>query len=151
MPSGDQLGDHSHPEYVVSGLMVPPAMSPADESPPRPNKTHASTNAAAPGTTYPSSRRCVEAADGSGASSTGATGVSVTSASANALALANRSAGTLASALFTAASMLAGTVSRTVLSLTGLSPITFAMTACMFDPMNGGSPANISYSTLPSA
>ena len=89
--------------------------------------------------------------DADGVSSTRTTGVSAINASANALVLSKRSAGTLASALATAASMLAGTVSRMVLSLMGFSPMTFAMTAVMFDPVKGGSPASISYSTLPRA
>ena len=84
---------------------------------------------------------------GAGISSDGAAAVK---AVANWAALSNRSAGTLASAFSRAASTCGGTVSLMILIRVGFSPMTLAMIACTFDPVNGGSPASSSYSTLAS-
>jgi hypothetical protein len=73
------------------------------------------------------------------------------SASANAFAPSNRSAGSFASAVITAASTCAGTVSRVVRIGVGLSVSTLATIACTVLPVNGGSPVSISYVTAPSA
>jgi hypothetical protein len=72
-------------------------------------------------------------------------------ASANSPALANRSAGTLATALRIACSTYPGTVSRTVRIAGGSCTVFRARIACGFDPVNGGSPASISYTTHPRA
>jgi hypothetical protein len=74
-----------------------------------------------------------------------------TSAEENSAASANRSAGSLASAVVTARSTAIGTVSRTWRSATGDVVSTRATIACAVGPVNGGSPANISYVTTPSA
>ena len=73
------------------------------------------------------------------------------SASENRAAVANRSAGSFESAVTTAASTCGGTVFRCSVSERGSSVITRAMMACAVGPVNGGSPASISYSTQPSA
>ena len=78
--------------------------------------------------------------------------VSVAGASARAksAAEANRSAGTAASALRTARSTDSGTAVRSCLRF-GTSPVSRrAAIAWAVGPVNGGSPASISYSTLPS-
>src|SRR5688500_7855956 len=50
-----------------------------------------------------------------------------------------------------ACSTPAGTISRTVCSAVGRSVSTFATIAWTVDPVNGGSPASISYVTAPNA
>ncbi len=71
------------------------------------------------------------------------------SARANSAAVANRSAGALASARATAWDTPSGTVSRTSRSGRGVSMSRRAMIACAVGAVNGGSPASISYSTMP--
>ena len=72
------------------------------------------------------------------------------SAAANSATEAYRSAGTWASAVRMACSTPSGTLSRTVRSR-GTVPTTFrAWMAWAVAPVNGGSPASISYSTQPS-
>jgi len=73
------------------------------------------------------------------------------SASENCAAVPNRSAGSLESAVTTAASTCGGTVLRCSVIERGSSVITRAMMACAVGPVNGGSPVSISYSTQPSA
>ena len=63
-------------------------------------------------------------------------------ASANCAAVANRSAGTLASALCTAASTCGGTVWRVLAIAIGSSDSTFATIACSVFPVCGGSPVS---------
>ena len=75
----------------------------------------------------------------------------VASAVANSAALAYRSAGSLASAVSTAASMCGGTVLRTTDKRSGSLLMTFATMACTLLPVNGASPASISYVIAPSA
>ena len=71
------------------------------------------------------------------------------SASANAAAEANRSAGTVASALSRACSTPPGTVARRRRT-PGAGPARrLAITACAVGPVYGGSPANSSYKTHP--
>ena len=72
-------------------------------------------------------------------------------ASANAFALSKRSAGSLANAVNTAVSTCGGTVSRSVCNDVGFSLSTLATIACTLPPVNGASPASISYVTAPSA
>ena len=69
------------------------------------------------------------------------------SASAKCAAEANRSAGSFANALASAASITADTSPRTTASRIGGSVSSFAMMACAVGPVCGGSPASISYST----
>ena len=66
-------------------------------------------------------------------------------------ALANRSAGSLASAVRTASSTFGGTVFRSWPRGRGSSAITLATMAWAVGPVNGGSPASISWSTQPRA
>ena len=73
------------------------------------------------------------------------------SACANSAAVANRSAGSFSSARNTAASMCAGMVCRRGIIGRGDSVTTWATIACAVEPVNGGSPVSISYSTQPSA
>ncbi len=72
------------------------------------------------------------------------------SASANWPAVAKRSAGSLDSARNTAVSIGGDTVSRSSASRRGRAVMIFAMMACAVGPVNGGSPASISYNTHPS-
>jgi hypothetical protein len=72
------------------------------------------------------------------------------SARANSPALVNRSAGVLASARATAASISGGTVLRSTRRCVGVSVISFAIIDCALAPVTGGSPASISYSTAAS-
>ncbi len=71
------------------------------------------------------------------------------SARANAAADGNRSAGTLASAVLIACSTASGTFSRTVRTRGTVSIALRAWIASAVAPVNGGFPANISYSTQP--
>jgi hypothetical protein len=65
-------------------------------------------------------------------------------------AVANRSAATGASARWIACSTASGTLGR-ARRTRGTSPLSRrAITACAVGPVNGGSPASISYSTAPS-
>ena len=73
------------------------------------------------------------------------------SAALKAPAVANRSAGSFSSAVSTASSTCGGTRSLRAASGAGRSVITFATMAWAVGPVNGGSPASISYSTQPSA
>ena len=70
---------------------------------------------------------------------------------ANSLGLPKRSAGSLASAVSTAASTCGGIVLRISVGRSGSALITFATIACTVAPVNGGSPVSISYVTAPSA
>ncbi len=72
------------------------------------------------------------------------------SAAANCAAVVNRSAGVRASALVSAASTPAGTVSRTTEIRGNGSLSFFARIACGVGPVYGVSPLSISYSTQPS-
>jgi hypothetical protein len=72
------------------------------------------------------------------------TGVGEVSAAANSAALPNRSAGSLASAVSTAASIAGDTVFRCRVGGGGSSVRTLAMIACAEGPVNGGSPTSIS-------
>jgi hypothetical protein len=63
---------------------------------------------------------------------------------ANSAAEVNRSAGSLASAVSTASSTAAGTVSRTREGAIGFSVIILATIACAVLPVKGGSPVSIS-------
>ena len=73
------------------------------------------------------------------------------SASANCAAVANRSAGSFASAVSDRRLDVRRHVLRCSVSGRGSSVITRATIACAVGPVNGGSPASISYSTQPSA
>ena len=73
------------------------------------------------------------------------------SASANAFAESKRSAGNFSSAQCTAAATFTGTFRRMTVSGCGSYVISRAMIACAVVPVNGGSPASISYVTAPSA
>ena len=73
------------------------------------------------------------------------------SADTKSCAEAKRSAGSFARALRTVLSTCGGTVSRTARGGVGRSVITLATMACTVEPVNGGSPVSISYSTAPSA
>ena len=73
------------------------------------------------------------------------------SASANSAALANRSAGSFSSAVRIALSTSGGMVCRCGRIGRGGSVSTRATIACAVEPVNGGSPVSISYSTTPSA
>ncbi len=77
-------------------------------------------------------------------------GGAIASASRNCAAVANRSAGTLASALRIGCSTASGTVSLAVRRAGGGSNVFRAKIACGLVPVNGGSPASISYATQPS-
>ena len=63
---------------------------------------------------------------------------------------ANRSAGTRASAFRTARSTDSGTAGRYCRTLGASLESRRAAIACAVGPVNGGSPASISYSTVPS-
>src|SRR5687768_4628640 len=67
------------------------------------------------------------------------------------LALSNRSAGSLANAVSTAASTPGGIVFRTSVGRSGSALTTFATIAWIELPVNGGSPVSISYVTAPNA
>ena len=69
------------------------------------------------------------------------------SAWANCAAVANRSAGTGARAFRIASSTAGGTVGRAARTLGGGSVSRLAMIAWAVGPVNGASPASISYST----
>src|SRR5688572_10775786 len=73
------------------------------------------------------------------------------SALAKSAALRNRSAGSLLNARWIAASTAAGTVGRVAVTGAGMVFITLATIACALGPVNGGSPASISYNTHPNA
>ena len=75
----------------------------------------------------------------------------LTRAAANSPAVANRSAGSFWSAVNTAASTWGGTVLRWTTMGRGSSVSTRATIACDEEPVNGGSPASISYVMAPSA
>src|SRR5687768_15379260 len=79
------------------------------------------------------------------------TRVGLDSAAAKSLALSNRSAGSLANAVSTAASTPGGIVFRTSVGRSGSALTTFATIAWIELPVNGGSPVSISYVTAPSA
>ena len=71
------------------------------------------------------------------------------SASANAFGDAHRSAGTLASAFVNACSTPGGTAGRSRRTAGTGSTKHLVITACAVGPVNGGSPASISYNTQP--
>src|SRR6059058_5512976 len=71
------------------------------------------------------------------------------SASANAIGDAHRSAGTLASAFVNACSTPGGTAGRSRRTAGTGSTKHLVITACAVGPVNGGSPASISYNTQP--
>ena len=81
----------------------------------------------------------------------GAESLGAASAWANSAAVPNRSAGSFSSAVSTAVSTCGGMVWRCGRSGRGLSVTTRATIACAVEPVNGGSPVSISYSTAPSA
>ena len=72
-------------------------------------------------------------------------------ASPNSLAEPQRSAGSFCSAVRIAASTPGDTVGRLGRSAGTCSVSTFATIACELGPVNGGSPASISYAMAPSA
>ena len=77
--------------------------------------------------------------------------IAALSASPNASAVAYRSAGIFASPRCTTASSASETEGRATCSERGVSVSVRAVTVCTFGPVNGASPASISYSTHASA
>ena len=65
----------------------------------------------------------------------------------NSAAVVKRSAGSFARPVSTACSMATGIVLRTSVGRSGSALRTFATTAWTLEPVNGGSPVNISYVT----
>ena len=70
-------------------------------------------------------------------------------ASLKPFALSKRSAGSFSSAFDTAAATCAGTALRYFVTDSAGAVMIFMMTCCALDPVCGGSPVSISYSTLP--
>ena len=90
-------------------------------------------------------------ADGAAGAGVPHVNVGFCSAAASSRAVDGRSAGSFESACAIAASTCGGTESRARESGVGYSVITFATIACAVGPVNGGSPASISYVTAPNA
>jgi hypothetical protein len=84
------------------------------------------------------------------AAGVGSVKAGLASASANALALSKRSAGSFSSALAVAAATCRGTAFRRSVTGRTTSVTILRMIACADDPVWGGSPVSISYSTEPS-
>src|SRR5688572_22549336 len=156
-PSGERLGPVSTPDASVSCVkFVHTGSGEADWRPShQAAATAASTTTVPAATVIPRARpegttAGLRATLGVASAATGTTSLRP-SASANFSAVANRSAGSLASAVRTAASTPGGTVSRSALGAVGRSVSTLATIVCTVGPVNGGLPTSISYVTAPNA